>query len=94
MAKPIGVFGLVAGGITNAYQPADLSVDLPCATFTNHYHRDEGLTIELSIMHQVTGWARVIRVDNVENRRHTLGGSHGGGRHRKDFFEIIRPVGL
>ena len=24
--------------------------------FTNHYHRDEGLTIELSIVHQVAGW--------------------------------------
>ena len=41
------------------------------AAFTNTYHRDLGLTIELSIMHQVARWATVIRVDNVENGRHT-----------------------
>ena len=31
---------------TNCYQPPDLSVDLLCATFTNHYHRGEGLGID------------------------------------------------
>ena len=52
---------------TNGYQPLDLSVDLPCATFTNTYHRGEGLGIDVSvagIQHQVAGWCRVITVDN------------------------------
>ena len=52
---------------TNCYQPADLSVDLLCATFTNTYHRGQGLGRDVSvagIQHQVTGWARVITVDN------------------------------
>ena len=52
---------------TNCYQPPDLSVDLPCATFTNHYHREQGLGIDVSvagIQHQVAGWCRVITVDN------------------------------
>ena len=41
-AKPIGVFGLVIGGLTNRYQFADLSLCRPCETFTNHYHRTGG----------------------------------------------------
>ena len=94
LAYAIGGFGLVGGGFTIPYHVSILGQTLPQETFTKHYHRGDGLTIELNIMHQVTGWARVIRVDNVENRRHTQKGSHGGGRHRKDFFEIIRPVGL
>ena len=79
---------------TKVYHEADLGLNRPQEAFTNTYHRDLGLTIELGIMHQVAGWARVIRVDNVENRRNHKGWWHGGGRHRKDFFEIIRPAGL
>ena len=45
-AKPIGVFGLVAGGLTNAYQSADLSLSRPREAFTNHYRREEGDWIE------------------------------------------------
>ena len=41
VANVIGAFGLVAGGFTNAYQPPDLSLDLPCTTFTNCYHRGD-----------------------------------------------------
>ena len=62
---------------------------LPTLTTAN-----KGLTIELSIMHQVAGWATVIRVDNVENRENHQKWWHGGGRYRKENFEIIRPVGL
>ena len=36
-AKPIGGFGLVTPLFTNAYQPADLGLNLPVGTFTNHY---------------------------------------------------------
>ena len=43
--------------------------------------------------HQAS-WCIVIRVYNVENRRHTQKGLNGGGRYRKENFEIIRPVGL
>ena len=39
-AKLDGAFGLVGGGITNAYHEADLGQTLPCITFTNHYRRD------------------------------------------------------
>ena len=52
---------------TNGYHSADLSVDLPCEVFTNHYHRGEGLGIDVSvagIQHRVAGWCRVITVDN------------------------------
>ena len=31
---------------TKVYHSRDLSRDLPCATFTNHYHRDGGLGID------------------------------------------------
>ena len=34
---------------TNAYQSADLSLDLPCEAFTNHYRRGEGQGIDLSV---------------------------------------------
>ena len=34
---------------TNAYQSADLGRNLPRDTFTNHYHRDRGLGIDLSV---------------------------------------------
>ena len=34
---------------TNVYQPPDLSLNLPQATFTNTYHRDRGLGIDLSV---------------------------------------------
>ena len=55
-------------GLTIPYRTSDLSLDLPRATFTKYYHRTLGLTFELGIICQVAGWARVIRVDNVENR--------------------------
>ena len=42
--KQHGGFGLVWPGLTNPYHAADLGLDLPCRTFTNHYHRDGGLT--------------------------------------------------
>ena len=37
-AKSIGVFGLVAGGITILYHTSDLSLGRPQDTFTNTYH--------------------------------------------------------
>ena len=58
---------------------------------------NKGLDIDVSvagIRHQVAGWATVIRVDNVENRENHQKWWHGGGRHREENFEIIRPVGL
>ena len=45
-AKPIGAFGLVAGGFTILYQASDLGLNLSCTIFTNHYHRGEGLTTD------------------------------------------------
>ena len=71
LAYAIGGFGLVCGGFTIPYHVSILGQTLPQETFTKHYHRGDGLGIDLSvagIRHQVTGWARVIRVDNVENR--------------------------
>ena len=56
-AKSFGGFGLVGGGITIPYHMINLGQTLPRAVFTNDYHRGEGLTIELGIMHQVAGWA-------------------------------------
>ena len=39
-AKLDGAFGLVGGGITNAYHEADLGLNRPQEAFTNHYRRD------------------------------------------------------
>ena len=55
---------------------------------------NKGLDRDVSvagIRHQVAGWATVITVDNRKNHQKWW---HGGGRHRKEIFEIIRPVGL
>ena len=90
---------------TNCYHRADLGLNLPCITFTNHYHRGEGQGTDRSVVGGVVATGavgrRVIAVDNdhtawhsVENRTHTQTGSHGGGGYRKENFEIIRPVGL
>ena len=52
---------------TKVYHPLNLGRDLPRETFTNHYHSDGGLDIDVSvagIQHQVAGWCRVITVDN------------------------------
>ena len=35
---------------TNAYQSPDLALHQPCVTFTNHYHRGEGLGIDVSVV--------------------------------------------
>ena len=48
-AKLDGAFGLVAGLLTILYHEADLGLNLPCITFTNHYRRDQGLGIDLSV---------------------------------------------
>ena len=47
---------------TNAYHLPDLALLLPCATFTNHYHRGLGRGIDLSVVASVVGWASVARV--------------------------------
>ena len=48
-AKLDGAFGLVAGLLTILYHEADLGLNLPCGTFTNHYRRGQGLGIDLSV---------------------------------------------
>ena len=48
-AKLDGAFGLVGGWLTILYHEADLGLNLPCITFTNHYRRDQGLGIDLSV---------------------------------------------
>jgi len=58
--KQHGGFGLVTPPITNPYHAADLGAGLPRVTFTNLYHRDEGLGdtehIVSGIRHPVAGW--------------------------------------
>ena len=51
-AKTLGAFGLVAPPFTNAYQSADLGLNRPQDTFTNHYHRtggDGGQGVDLGV---------------------------------------------
>ena len=48
-ARSLGAFGLVAGLLTILYHEADLGLNLPCGTFTNHYRRGQGLMIDLSV---------------------------------------------
>ena len=45
-AQTIGRFGLVAAGFTILYHASILGQTLPQASFTNNYHRDEGLTTD------------------------------------------------
>ena len=45
-AKTVGAFGLVARWLTILYHDSILALLLPCATFTKHYHRGEGLTTD------------------------------------------------
>ena len=74
---------------TNCYQSPDLGQTLPRASFTNLYHRDGGLDIDVSvagIQHQVAGWARVITVYNVENRENQNEWWHGGWSVSKRIF--------
>ena len=47
---------------TKVYQPPDLGRDLPCATFTNHYHRDGGLGIDVSVGVEVRWCGNVVMV--------------------------------
>ena len=64
-AKPIGGFGMVVPGFTNAYHSFDLSLGRPLASFTNHYHRTGGAGgqgIDVSVVASVAGWATVARV--------------------------------
>ena len=62
MRKPL----VVLDWSTNAYQSADLGLNLPCATFTNHYHRGEGLTTEPGVYTQYG-----------DHRDHLLQSPHG-----------------
>ena len=63
---------MVGVGITNRYHPGDLGGTSGLQAFTNHYLRGQGQHIDSHIVasrgHQGAGWARVIRVDNVESR--------------------------
>jgi hypothetical protein len=84
--------------ITNRYHSPDLGPGLPCGGFTNPDHRDGGLGIHSHVvsggLHPGTGWAgwsRVIRVDNVENRRHHQNWWHGRQGIEK-IFSSGRPA--
>ena len=73
---------------TNCYQVADLGRVLPRDTFTNHYHRDGGLGIDVSvagIQHRVAGWCRVITVDNGRHSQKAIDTMAVGIRK---FFQI------
>ena len=58
MLKPL----VILDWSTNCYQPPDLSLGRPGIAFTNHYHRGQGLGIDLARGEQVVGWARVVGV--------------------------------
>ena len=60
---------------TNAYQSADLGLNLGQNTITNHYHRDLGQGIDRSVVgrvHQVAGWCRVDTAENDGTAWHTV----------------------
>ena len=42
---------------TNAYHSADLGLTFGCTAFTNHYHRGDGLTIDLGMGGHAVGVA-------------------------------------
>ena len=58
MLKPL----VILDWSTNCYQLSDLALLLPCEAFTNHYHRGQGLGIDLAVGEQVVVWARVVGV--------------------------------
>ena len=66
-ANTIGGFGMVWPVFTIAYHVADLALNLPYKTFTNHYHRGLGRGIDVSVVGSMVGWASVVRVIAVDN---------------------------
>ena len=73
-AKTLGGFGLVAPPFTNAYQSSDLGRSRPCEAFTNNYHREGGLGIDLAVGVVGVVGCMLCRVITVENGRHTQNG--------------------
>ena len=61
-AKMLGGFGLVWGTITNRYQSPDPGLGRWLEAFTNHYRREEGQGIDLSVVASVAGWVTVVGV--------------------------------
>ena len=53
MLKPL----VILDWSTNCYQSAELSLNLPCIGFTNHYHRGEGQGIDLGMGGHAVGVA-------------------------------------
>ena len=87
--------------VTIAYHAGILGWPLPLETFTNHYHREQGIRYTLTYSHRPPapgGWVgTVIGVDNVahggEPSEHSMWASTVVGRHRKEKKFGIRPVG-
>ena len=59
------------GHITIAYQSRDLSLNRSGFGFTNHYHREEGQGIDVSVAGSVAGWASVAGVIHSRNGRNS-----------------------
>ena len=74
---------------TNAYQSADLSLTFGHCAFTNHYRREEGLGLDLSVGEVV--W--VIRVDNGGGPQEPYGVAHTVGKASKRKFSEP-PAGI
>ena len=85
-AKTLGGFGLVAPPFTNAYHSADLSLSRPCEAFTNLYHRDGGLGIDLAVGVVGVVWLMLCRVITMENRTHHQEWHTRSARFRKEIF--------
>ena len=93
-AKPIGGFGLVVPGFTNAYHLIDLGLGRPSASFTNHYHRtggQGGQAIDVSVVASVAGWATVARVITVDNGLHSQEATDtiAEGIEKKKVFRMV-----
>ena len=87
-AQSHGGFGLVGGGITIPYHPADLSLIRPCIAFTNHYRRGRGLGRDLSIGEV----AHIITHYNDGGPQEPYGVAHTVGKVSKRFFSSGRSA--
>ena len=87
-AKRDGGFGLVWVTITIAYHVSDLSLGRPRETFTNLYHRGQGLGIDLSVgaVRWLGNVVKVIEGYNGGEPTEPSGLVARSTRHRKDFF--------
>ncbi len=74
--------------VTNTYHIANLGLNRPAITFTNHYRRDRGLTIDLSVGEV----AHIITRYNDGGPQEPYGVAHTVGKVSRRIFSSGRSA--